>query len=104
MKYKYVEGWTSPITRTLKKDGAAFNATGLNAPALVMVDIETGERLDTVGDMSWDDATVSKAKFSPDPGDIRPGKFRITMELTESDGTKAYFPNGDAEVWEVRPL
>lgn len=100
--YSFVEGWTLPITRNLTKDGAGWDATGADAPELIMVNVATGRRVDTTGDVAWVDTTVPKLKYTPDPGDLKPGRYRVTFRLTETGGD-SFFPNGDPEIWVVRP-
>ena len=95
-------GRTAPITEQLLIGGAAFNATGFT-PELVLKDV-FGNVVDTANDVTWEDAAVSKIKYTPDAADLDSTKspYLAHWKVTSGSGID-FFPEGRAAIWEVHP-
>jgi len=106
---EYTEGWTSPISYTLYHvnpvTGVAstFDASGMT-PAIVITDSD-GNPVDTTGDVSWDDATVSKIKYTPDAADFDSDKspYHVKWKVTDLSSAIAFYPQGARMLWRIFP-
>lgn len=103
----YVQGWTAPIDYELKRTNETtrrletFDATG-STPALVLVDRD-GAAVDTSGKVTWFDASISIARYSPASGDLLAAKspYRVRWTVTDS-GKLSTYPKDDMIEWQIR--
>lgn len=105
MKLTIVEGTTAKKALQLLDDGAAVNANGLNAPALVLID-KLGQQVATSNATEWIEASegtfyVLLASLALSP---RRGPYRARFELTDAEGRVAYYPDDqDGDTWTIVP-
>lgn len=106
MVFSYVEGRTVPIERTLKKGPrgatAPFNATGM--PIALSLWDRDGNEVAITGVVTWADASVSLARFTPVAGDLlfSRGKLFARWKVMDLSGAIAYFPGQkEPEEWEI---
>lgn len=104
---RFPAGWTTRIGYQLKKatteDGtpAAFDATGMTLD-LVLRNAD-GEAVAFSGTVDWIDDATSQAGFTPAAGDLTVARSPLTArwQVTDGDGTIAYFPKDHPLVWIV---
>lgn len=98
MAEDFVQGWTKPIRYRLKRDGAAFDATGLT-PTIVAYD-RNWNLLTLTGTVAWEDATTSLVRYTPASGDLVAANSLMSVRFALSDGS--FFPKGLWETWTIR--
>jgi hypothetical protein len=93
----FTEGWTTPIEYQLKKNGAAFNATGMTVET-ILTDKDKVE-ITEVGSTAWSDAANSIVKYSPAASDLTAARspMGIRWKVTDGAGKIAFFPQGEPE-------
>lgn len=103
--YQYAGGRTKPIIHQLlrrppgQKTPTPFDATGTSI-ALRLVN-QAGATITTSGNVTWENATESKAKYTPDAGDLVPGDT-LTAHWVITDGTEVFHcPEGPGDTWEI---
>jgi hypothetical protein len=102
MPEQLVEGWTEPIDQRLLAENAPFDGTGMTV-GLQLLD-KDGTPVDTEGKVTWLVVEEGVARYLPDAGDLLAlqspytARWRVTAA-----GRDAFFPNGYADQWIVRP-
>jgi hypothetical protein len=104
--YQYTAGRTKPIIHQLlrrqtgDKREQPFDATGTTL-ALVLTKAD-GTAVTTTGNVDWDDAVESKAKYTPDAADLAAADSPLTAHWKITDGADIFFvPQGPGDTWEI---
>lgn len=103
----FVEGETKPVDVTLYDgEGAgrvAINGTGLTV-VLVLRD-RVGALVPTAGTVDWLVAASGSVRYNPAVTDLRTSSspYHARFKVTDGSADDAYYPNGEAEEWKVRP-
>lgn len=101
----FVEGWTDPIDYQLKKGdpAASFDATGMSV-AIVMADLK-GVSITLTGTIAWQDAAVSKVRFTPAAADLKAADSPLRVRFKVTNGAAiAYFPRRGHEEWIISAI
>lgn len=101
MPLPFVEGWTAPIDYQLKKNGLAFDATGM-AVELELRDC-TGTVVTEAGPTVWLNALLSQVRYTPNATDLTAARSPMYVRWKVTVGTEiVWFPRGEAaEKWIV---
>lgn len=100
MPEHFVEGWTAPIDYQLKKNGAAFNGTGMTV-SLNLRDRD-GVEITETGPTAWLDASQSTVRFTPAAADLTFVRSPIRARFKVVAGAEVvFFPRGEAEEWVI---
>lgn len=96
-----VEGWTGNCDFTLLADGAAIDGAGLSV-TLVLRD-RNGGVVPVSGKVDWLVAASGTVRYSPAAEDLKAARAPYQARFKVNDGTRdVYFPNREADVWQVR--
>lgn len=93
-----VEGRSAPFQRTLKNNGATFDATGFSAA----IDMEDKDGNAVTPDVSWGLATASLIQID-DPSSLTEAAspYSYRWKVTDGSGDIQYYPGGQ---WEPSQL
>jgi hypothetical protein len=101
--FKVIEGWTGPLDFQLKADGAvpAGTLAGMTV-TLVLVDAN-GAAVDMTGKIAVTDAANWKVRYNPAGPDLvfAKGPYLARWKVTDGAGKVVFFPNDEADVWQV---
>jgi hypothetical protein len=101
-----VEGETIPVDVTLYDgEGAAqvaVNGTGLTI-SLILRD-RAGGLVPFAGKVAWLVAASGTVRYSPAITDLKAAQspYQARFKVTDGNSDDAYYPNAEADVWEVR--
>lgn len=97
-----VQGWTSPVDFRLDADGVAVDLSGMTVT--LVLSTNNGELVSLGGSTSLLDATGGQVRYTPSTGggDFVKGSFRGRWQVVDGDSKVVYFPNGEADTWNVR--
>jgi hypothetical protein len=100
-----VEGWTGALPFTLKADGTAINLTGLTV-AIVLKDCHDYVVKNSTSGISVTGSTSGQVEYAPSSSDFAANRsaYRVRFKVTDSTGRIVYFPNGAANLIQVRSL
>ena len=96
------EGWTGALDFHLKVDGVFFKIPVGATVTLVLKD-KNAAVVDVTGDISVVDADLGKVRYLPDSTDLVAANSPYTAHWKVTDGAGAivFFPNGEADKWQV---
>lgn len=97
----FVEGWTDPIDVQLRRDQAAFDATG-STIAVVAID-GNGTSVTLTGTVDWIDVTVGTVRYTPAAGDLLASRspLKVRFKVTSGSGAVSYHPKQGVETWRI---
>lgn len=103
MSYRYNEGQTGAILRTLLQDGSALDGTGLTL-SLVLKDRANG-LVPISGKVSWHSQSTGVAKYEPAGDDLKAVRSPYTAQwwVTDGNGDSRPAPQGEPETWKIWP-
>lgn len=98
---KLVEGWTERIRYTLLSDGVAQSLVGMTIALKLYT--RTGLSVSLTGTGGVINAAGGVVYYDPSPLELLSANspYIARWEVTDSGGKKAYYPNGEPELWVV---
>ena len=96
------EGWTGNLDFYLKVDGA-FYAIPTGATVTLILKDKNATVVDGTGDISIVTAADGKVRYTPDATDLVAANSPYTAhwKVTDVAGGIIFFPNGEADKWQV---
>jgi hypothetical protein len=100
--YEFVEGWTEPILIELLTQGDTPQGTMTGMSVALILTNQQNVPLTLIGSAVVFDVNDWIVQFNPDPADFVAGDYGGRVEVVDTGGKKAYFPQGDFDHWTIR--
>lgn len=101
MAETFTPSWTTGIDYQLKKNGAAFDATGMTVTTILKD--RAGREFTPSGGTTWAVQATSQVRFTPAVGDftVERSPIAVRFRVTDGGGKVAEFPRNAPEEWVI---